>query len=514
MQNPSFNTDEKRLETKPNFIIIFGETQGANVIGAYGNEGVQTPNTDLFAQNATLFSRGYTTCPLCTPARSGMFTGIYSHTNGAWANNLPLGNNILTMGQRFRDAGYLTVYTGKWHLDSHDYFGTGFCPDGWEEKYWYDGKRYLSDLSEVEINLWRKGLNSLEVLKTNEITADFTWGHRIFNRAIEFLKTHDPNQPYLLVIAPDEPHHPFTCPPEYVERFIDFKYPLGPAGYDSLTHKPDHQREWADSIKRYDHQPGFTNHPLYFGCNSFIDEEYGRLFQAAEKYTPHNTYIILTCDHGDMLGAHQLWGKGPAMYEEITHIPFIIRQPSDKNKPMVNPTPVSQIDILPTMLEIAGLEIPPILEGKSLVPYLNGDTDLNRNVIIEFNRYEIEHDSWGGFQPVRCLVSGNYKLVINMLSQDEFYDLERDPNEIDNLIHDPNYSEIRNRLHTQLINWMNDKRDPFRGPSWERRLWSNSNRLKWMGNFRPRPADGYAPEVRYYDTGMPAKGVKIEHRDQ
>ncbi|MCJ7702686.1 MAG: sulfatase-like hydrolase/transferase, partial [Anaerolineales bacterium] len=187
------------MAQKPNFVIIYGETQGANVIGAYGYPGVNTPNTDKLAQSGILFTRGYTTCPLCTPARAGMFTGIYPHSTGAWTNTLPTGKNIKTMGQRFRDAGYRTAYTGKWHLDGHDYFGTGRCPDGWDKEYWYDGKRYLNDLTVDEIYLWRKGLDSTHALREHEITSEFTWGHRAADKAINFLKNRLPGDPFLLV---------------------------------------------------------------------------------------------------------------------------------------------------------------------------------------------------------------------------------------------------------------------------------------------------------------------------
>jgi uncharacterized sulfatase len=120
------------------------------------------------------FERAYTTCPVCTPARAGLFTGIYPHTSGAWTNNLPLGTNILTMGQRFQDSGYRTGYVGKWHLDGHDYFGTGVCPPGWESEHWYDGQNYLDELTEDEIVLWRYGLNTFEALAIHDIRPEFT----------------------------------------------------------------------------------------------------------------------------------------------------------------------------------------------------------------------------------------------------------------------------------------------------------------------------------------------------
>jgi uncharacterized sulfatase len=498
------------MREKPSFVFIMTDTQATNAIGAYGRPELQTPNIDKLARTGIKFENAYTTCPLCTPARAGIFTGIYPHTAGAWTNNLPLGDNIKTMGQRFRDNGYDTAYIGKWHLDGHDYFGTGECPDGWDPDLWYDGKKYLDELSEPEITMWRQQLNSPEELAENNIQAEFTWAHRIGERVINFLKQQR-DKPFVLVVSYDEPHHPFTAPPEYVEKFIDYDYPLGPGAFDTLEEKPAHQKEWALS-ENVSHRVnnGTIRHPMYFGCNSFVDAEIGRVIDAAHTHAPQNTYIIFTSDHGDMLGAHQLTGKGPVMYDEIAHIPLII-EPPEGGYGRPNHTVVSHIDLLPTMLELAGLDCPSILEGSSLVPQLKGDEDDSSEAIMEFQRYEIEHDSWGGFQPVRCIVNHKYKLVINLLSSDELYDMTQDSAEVHNLINNPQYHQIRDQLHDRLLNWMYEKRDPFRGPVWERRPWRKTHRFQWKGNFRPRPADGYATEVRDYDTGLPTKGVKVEY---
>lgn len=497
----------------PNFILIMTDTQGANMVGAYGHPELRTPNIDRLAAEGVRFERAYTTCPLCTPARAALFSGMYAHTSGPWTNNLALGANIITMGQRFQDARYHTAYIGKWHLDGHDYFGTGICPSGWDARYWYDGCNYLDELSGDEIRLWRRELNTLDDLRAHNIRAEFTWAHRISDRAERFLQQRAQEQhgnPFLLVVSYDEPHHPFTCPPEYAERFEHYDYPVGPAAFDTLDDKPAHQREWAASTAKPP-TPGALRHPLYFGCNSFVDAEIGRVIDAARRYAPENTTIIYTGDHGDMMTAHGLTGKGPVMYDEITRIPLIVAQPGQAGAGRVVRTPVSHIDLLPTMLELAGLAAPPILEGTSIVSQLNGIEQPDRAVAIEFNRYEIEHDSWGGFQPVRCLLRGQHKLVINLLHTDELYDLQDDPHELRNLIGDPSRAVIRDELHDELLAWMYEKRDPFRGPAWERRPWRSERRLGWRGMFRPRPADGVAPDVRAYDTGMPAVDAKEEY---
>jgi uncharacterized sulfatase len=497
---------------RPNFVLIMTDTQATNVVGAYGHPDLETPNIDRLAETGVTFTRAYTTCPLCTPARAGIFTGIYSHTAGAWTNNLPLGDNVITMGQRFRDGGYRTAYIGKWHLDGHDYFGTGLCPDGWDDAYWYDGRRYLDELNEEEIHLWRRGLSTLEDLRAHDVRAEFTWAHRVSDRVIDFLEQQS-GEPFLLVVSYDEPHHPFACPPEYAAKFEHYDYPVGPAAYDTLEDKPAHQREWAaaDDVHL---ENGRLRFPMYFGCNSFVDSESGRVIDAVHALAPKDTTIIFTSDHGDMLGAHRLRGKGPVMYEEITHVPLIIERPGGTGSGTVSSTLVSHVDLLPTMLELAGLDAPPILEGESITPLLRGEEASERSVVLEFQRYEIEHDSWGGFQPVRCTVSGQYKLVINLLHTDELYDLETDPAEMINLIDHPDCANVRDELHDRLLDWMYEKRDPFRGPCWERRPWRDTRRFQWRGKFRPRLADGYAPVVRDYDTGLPTKGVKIEHEKE
>ncbi|TFG66247.1 MAG: sulfatase, partial [Anaerolineales bacterium] len=214
----------KSSKPSPNFVFIMTDTQATNAIGAYGRPELRTPNIDRLAQTGIKFDNAYTTCPLCTPARAGLFSGIYAHTSGPWTNNLPLGDNIISMGQRFRDNGYHTAYIGKWHLDGHDYFGTGQCPEGWDPAFWYDGKNYLDELTEAQITLWRQQLNTLDDLYNHNIKAEFTWAHRIGDRSLAFLQQQT-DEPFVLVVSYDEPHHPFTAPPEYVAQFKDYDYP-------------------------------------------------------------------------------------------------------------------------------------------------------------------------------------------------------------------------------------------------------------------------------------------------
>jgi len=480
-------------------VLIMTDTQGANIVGCYGRPEMHTPNIDRLAAEGMRFDRAYTTSPVCGPARSALFTGTFPHTNGSWGNDMPLGLNIKTIGQRLRDHGVRTGYIGKWHLDATDYFGAGTAPDGWDPAYWFDMRAYLEPMSPDNRKLSRE-IDTPEQAHQHAITEDFTFAHQCSDRALDFIANHRGDDLFL-VVSYDEPHHPFVCPPPYCDMFVDFDYPLGEAASDPLTDKPPHIREWADFAKLPTNQKSLKR-PMYFGCNAFVDYEIGRVIDAIDRHLP-DALVIYTSDHGTPLLSHLLPTKGPAMYEETTRLPFIVRWPGRTPPASVNPNPVTHIDIVPTLLDAFGLPTPPFLEGKTMRhAFPDPKARPNDVIFMEFHRYEVDHDAWGGFQPIRCACDGRFKLVINLLSTDELYDLQQDPQEMANLIDSPAHAEPRDRLHAAILEWMNRTRDPFRGPYWERRPWQPKRTLHWGGPTRPRPDDGYQRRVLDYITGL------------
>ncbi len=252
-------------------------------------------------------------------------------------------------------------------------------------------------------------------------------------------------------------------------------------------------------------------HPLYFACNDFVDDQIGAVLRAVDATDMQNTWIAYTSDHGEMLGAHRLISKGSNAYDDITRIPLILRPPAEMQPRWID-QPVSHIDLLPTLLDAAGIDAPPCLHGKSLLPLIADGLSPRNDVLIEFNRYEIEHDSFGGFIPMRALVTKDFKLVINLFDTDELYDRRNDPDEMNNLIDAPDFFPIRNELHDRLLERMDAIRDPYRTFRWAVRPWRTEKHPQWMGAFRPKPDDGISPVVRDYDTGLPTAGVKIEDK--
>lgn len=482
-------------------VVIMTDSQRWDMVNCYRNTGLSTPNLDRLAAQGIRYDRAYTTQPVCQPARAGIFTGQYPHSVSGWTNSYGISDTAHSVGERLQLDDVHTAFIGKWHLDGGDYFGTGKCPKGWDPEYWYDMKCYLEELTEQERLESRKSALMLE----KDFPEDFTFGHRCSNRAIDFLEKHH-EEDFFLVVSYDEPHDPAICPPPYSKMYQDFAFPKSKNLYDTMEDKPEHQRVWGARNMDINKDALELKAPFFFGCNSYVDYEIGRVIDAIDQYA-EDAVVIYTSDHGDMMVSHNLWAKGPAAYDEITRIPFIIRGRGIP-KGVVDKNPVSHINITPTVLDLMGAKLPNVLEGKSLVPELeNPEVRVNDHVFMEFGRYEVDHDGFGGMQLMRSVFDGRYKFTVNLLTSDELYDLETDSEELINLIESPVHMEVRNRLHDVLLEQMNRTRDPFRGYYWERRPWRKDARdATWDYTLmtRQREEDERLEDRQLdYSTGLP-----------
>jgi uncharacterized sulfatase len=494
------------MKTKRQAIVMMTDTQRKDMLGCYGHPDMKTPALDGLAAGGIRFEHAYTCQPVCGPARSALFTGLFPHSNGSWSNCMPLGANVLTVGQRLRDQGILTGYIGKWHLDGGDYFGTGRCPDGWDPATWYDMRNYLEELSDADRLRSRKTRTNAE-----GIDPEFTFGRRCANRAIEFIKRHA-DEDFLLILSFDEPHGPCLCPEPFASMYKGYAFPRTEAVYDDLAGKPAHQRVWADvrgNKSRAEREALPLTGADYLGCNSFADSEIGRVLEQVDRAIP-GSLVVYTTDHGDLLGSHAMWNKGPCTYEPVANIPFLVRWAGQAPSGAVCRHPVSHIDLTPTLLDYFGAERPPLLEGISLLPcFKEPDRKLQDEVFVEFSRYETDHDGFGGFQPLRCVCDGRYKLTVNLLTTDELYDLEADPEELKNRIDSPELAAVRDRLHDRLIDWMNRTRDPFRGYYWLNRPWrKDAPAPTWDFTLMTRQREElprYEDRQLDYGTGLPMR---------
>jgi len=452
-----------------NFVFIMTDTQNKSMVGAYGHPAVDTPNLDRLAATGIRFERAYTACPLCTPARGAIFSGQHPQINGAWCNNVAPHRHVALLGTIFRHYGFRAAYTGKWHLDGTAYFGNGVPEGGFEPDWWYDGKRYAEDIGPEMFKRYRSCHTAYDLRKAG-FSEQNMWGHRVADRAIDFLQGVG-QEPFVLVTSFDEPHGPCVAPPEYWEKFTAADVPTRPNFGASTENKPRLQQIQSEEAGAAEWESFAAARHKFFGCNSYIDREIGRVIDAVERTHGDDTVIFYTSDHGDMMGGHGLRSKGPMMYEEICNIPFLVRVPGGPAG-VVSEALVSHLDVIPTMLEMAGIERPGCLQGESLAPALEDPTaQVNDAVMVNFHRFAINHDSFGEFYPIRCITDGRYKLSVNLLDTDELYDLAQDPYEMNNLINAPEGEEARNRLHDRLLEEMDRIRDPFRSFRWGDRAW-------------------------------------------
>ena len=481
-------------------VLVMTDTTRRDMVGCYGNKEMITPNIDKLASEGVRYDNAYTCQPVCGPARSALFTGTFPHTNGMVTNCIAMGDNVKTVGQRMHDNGIEAGYIGKWHLDGSDYFGLGKCPEGYNEKYWYDMRCYLEELSERD----RVRSRDSETAFDPDMTEDFTYAHRCSNRAIDYLEEYK-DKDFFLTVSYDEPHGPSLCPAPYNTMYTGFKFPDNPNFEDDLSKKPFMQQLWAGE-EGINATASELNRPskqlaLFLGSNTFADYEIGRVLDKVNEVVP-DALVIFTSDHGDMLGAHRLQMKNATAYKEVANIPLIIRGGAVG---AVVTAPASHIDIVPTVMDYMGVPIPKILEGKSMLPQVKDPSiRINETVYTEFTRYEVDHDGFGGLQIMRAATTERYKLVVNLCDTDEFYDMEHDPFEVNNLIMSEEYKDIRNKLHDDLLEHMNVTRDLYRGYQWAVRPWRQDKKPSWAndGYTRQRENEEYEPRQLDYDTGL------------
>ena len=484
-------------ENMKQVVLIMVDTQRQDMLSCYCPDSMKTPALDALAESGIKYNNAYTCQPVCGPARSAIFTGLYPHSNGMIANCMQLGANVKTAGEWLTPEGVECGFIGKWHLDGGDYFGYGVCPDGYNERYWYDMRNYLEEFSDKDRKKSRRYMST----RLDNPKEENTFAHRCVNRAIDFLGEYV-DKDFFLTVSLDEPHDPSVCPRRFVKAISKSKYRLHmtPNVKCSLEDKPEQHKIWAKKYKLTSFKVVNASHRGFYACNLYCDYEIGRLCDKI-KELGIEPMIIYTSDHGEMLMSHGMMGKGCAMYNEITRIPFIISGTSEMR---ADNTPVSHIDILPTVMAHLGKHIPPMLQGE---PLQKITPDSDREVFIEFNRYEVDHDSFMGYQPIRCIVDKKYKLVINLLTSDELYDMEVDPYEMTNLKNSVGHVSIRNKLHDRLIDIMNTTRDVYRGYYWHCRPWRTDVKPSFShtGYTRQLKEDNFVQLD--YSTGLPMKSA-------
>ncbi len=432
-----------------NLLIIMSDEHNPKIMGCSGHPLVKTPNIDALAARGTMFTSSYTTCPVCVPARAAFAVGKYVHQIGYWDNADAYEGAIPSWHHRLRESGHRVVSIGKLHFRGHTGDDNGFSEEIIPMNI-LEGKGDLMGL--VRRDLPERGMSWKIAKLAGPGESPYThYDREIAARAQIWLREEAPkyaDKPWALFVSFVSPHFPLIAPPEFY-----YQYPLDrvpePKLYEESV-RPEHPylRDYASSFV-YDRF--FTPEKVrkavaaYYGLCSFVDDNIGKVLRTLDVLgLTETTRILYTSDHGDNLGARGLWGKS-TMYEEVAGVPLIVAGPDIPRGKRVD-TPASHVDTYPFILQAAGEDRADNYDshpGISLFD-LAGGAAPDRNVLSEYH-------GMGSTTGAFMLRHGGYKYVHYVAYDAQLFDLDRDPEELTDLAHDPQYAKVLEECRARLF---------------------------------------------------------------
>ncbi len=491
-------------EERPNILFIFTDQHRLSAVGCYGDTPCKTPNLDNLAKSGIRFETAYTVCPVCSPARGTIMTGLYPHSHGICSNVHDLGSSVhelpdhpKLLSRRLQKAGYECGCTGKWHLgtDSKTLFGfpnrpslprdVGFhgqnFPGHGGGGFGYpEYRKYLAEHGfEHKVIETEKRSGKAECFGITygvlegpvESTVPYFLAEHTMGLVDKFQKS---GKPFFIWHNFWGPHGPYYSPVEFYDIYRNVEIPEWPnyrwpateieGPHQVKLHPHVDQLTWDDWAEAIRH---------YYAFTSLIDRQIGRMVEYLDKKgLSENTIIIFAADHGETLGSHGgLTDKGWHHFEEIQRVPLIVWMPKRYYRAGTRPGDVlrewiSLADIYPTVLKIAGAEFDEAeVHGKSFLPILEGEKIPWRDtIVVEFNGVNSLATS------MATVRKGEFKYGWNCSSKDELYDLSKDPYEMKNLIGDRRFSGKIKEMRILLENWMSETNYPGLGMYKQTRL--------------------------------------------
>lgn len=433
---------QKSIDQPPNVILIISDQWSTKVSDGSGNydNGILTPGIDLLAKQGISFKQAYSTYPLCTPARASLFTGLYSHHNDVGFNLkkdsiLARAQFTPTLGKSFKEAGYNVAYFGKEHAGGYGYasateFGSmthsngGMLAEGsaYDPIFTEDAIKYIKDQKDKPFFMTLSLINPHDICR---VLGGKVQG-ATFADAIHFARNDD--EPYLrFQPRPDLPNN------------HEVAYEKGMILHEDFMYKEVfelNEDQWKRFISTY--QLLIENTDRLIGL---------LLKNLKEQGLEENTIVMFTTDHGEMSGSHKLIAK-TTFYEESSKIPVIIRYPKEiKQSTTNNNALVSTIDIMPTLLDLAGVGIPKGIDGKSFKKQIleSGVSTNEFDIVFSQNQFGrmVRYDE---FKYVRSVVYG--------ITYEILYDIDKDPTESKNLLKDPKFKNQLIKGRKLLDDWL------------------------------------------------------------
>ncbi len=446
---------------RPNVLWICTDQQRYDTIHALGNRSIRTPNLDRLCREGTAFSHVYCQSPICTPSRGSFMTGLYpsaihSVINGNRRLNLPEGATLIS--RHFADHRYTCGLVGKLHLASPWEGHEQRIDDGYQEFFHSLSPGQLMD-SDNAYTDWLAERGMLDAVLDQSERDDvrrtgvhyrenvpFEWHQTSWcaTTAIDFIERRS-GTPRFISVNPFDPHPPADAPadfrshyetselppPLFAESDLEVQRRLAGYYFQTEPRRPDDRHLWEKAS--------------YYGEIELIDRNVGRLLDALEECGEReNTIVIFMSDHGETLGDHGLTLKGCRFYEGLVRVPLIVSWPGVFQKGVVAEGLVELTDIAPTLAEVIGAPME-WTQGRSLLPILLGRASPDRHRDFVRCEYQDALNDSGSYATMYR--EARYKLsVYHGIDYGELYDLERDPDEFDNLWENPAYRDIKHRL--------------------------------------------------------------------
>lgn len=435
---------------KPNIIFIITDDQEKGLLSIEGHPVMKTPNIDRIGEEGAVFNNFFVVTPLCSPSRASFLTGQYASSHRV-INNDKLGldvisHTLMTWPRHLRENGYETAFIGKWHMGLDDSRRPGF--DRWVS---FKGQGVYID-----------GVVNDEGMR-HQITGYMT--DYLNEQAVDYVNADHNDKPFALILSHKALHWPILPAKRYESLLSDYKFEPVPPGEEDLEGKPVLTRPVPDiditTLEGVAPEPaeprrGRGSDRLSMvhdnlRCLASVDEGIGDIYDALEKTGQlDNTIIIYTSDNGMLMGEHGEFDKKRWAYDPALRVPMLIRYPSVIPGGSVLNKMILNIDIAPTLLELAGVEPIIPMHGRSFVPLLNNSDAPWREAFLA--EYFLEKcvpraPSWKAIRTEKWKYIRYYG---NAGILNELYDLENDPEEEHNLISEPSAQPHLQKLQQQL----------------------------------------------------------------
>ena len=446
------------MTSKPNFLIIMVDQLNGTFFPDGPADWLHTPNLKRLASNSVRFKNAYTASPLCAPGRASFMSGQLPSQNGVYDNAAEFSSTIPTYAHHLRRAGYQTCLSGKMHFVGPDQLHgfeerltTDIYPAdfGWTPDYSKPGER---------IDWWYHNLGSVTGAGIGEISNQLEYDDEVaFNaksKIYDLARGHDP-RPWCLTVSFTHPHDPYVARKKYWDLYENCSHLLPEVSKISYEDHDVHSKRIFDANdwRSYEIDDVMIERSrrAYFANISYLDDQIGELLKTLEE-TDQEAILIFVSDHGDMLGERGLWFK-MSFFEGSARVPLMISA-SSMGSQVIN-SPVSTIDLCPTICELAGVtmsEVTPWIMGESLCGIMRGEKRQSP-VLMEYAA-EASH------APMVCIRRERWKYIFCSLDPEQLFDLDKDPHELDNLIEKTDYkSTVQSFRDTIESTWNLDRFD-------------------------------------------------------